>query len=319
MQLNNIFNEIGYKTVLKRVDLFEETMANASNTKEVDQEGNYDFGNYNEIIKEFIEGFKKQFSKEETSKMMNRLNSLKIMERWNKFDTTLYHIALGYYNSEKNTIMIERYQSEDFVEDTKQTLLHELFHMASTKKVGDLSVTGFEVPGEIGLAFNEGYTDLITKRTFSNDKGMNNNEFLAAGIENLIGKEELKHYFINADFNGLIKELSKYTTREEAIKLIYAMDRYDYFFYSPRLYRGIVQEIAKLNAEKLNKEYEEGFISKKEYEETYIKKVSEYKRFRYWDENARIIRNSDEIMLRDDYQISATYLSTSERPLTKKL
>ncbi|MBQ3307004.1 MAG: hypothetical protein IJG68_02295 [Bacilli bacterium] len=318
MQLNSIFNEIGYRTTLKRMDLFEKEMRNESITREK-EEINYNFGEYNDIIKEFVTGFKKEFSEEETNKMIHRLNSLSIKERWNDFNKTLYHIALGYYDSEKNTIMIEKYRGQDFVEDTKETLMHELFHMASTKKVGDYSVTGFEIPGEIGLTLNEGYTDLIAKRTFSNDKEMNINEFLVLGIENIVGKEELKQYFINADLKGLIKELSNYSSREEVIKLLYAMDHYDHVFYNPRLYRSIVQEIAKMNAEKLYHDYDSGLISKEEFDISYIKKVSEYKRFRYWDENARIISNNDEIMLKDDHQISATYMATNEKPLTKKL
>jgi hypothetical protein len=278
----------------------------------------YNFGTYNNTVEEFKRVFEENYTKEETKSMLQKLNCLNIKERWNHLDRSLEYIPLGYYNSEFNCIVLERYDDPDFDEDVNQTLLHELFHMASTKKIGDTLVTGLEIPGEIGFALNEGYTELLTKKYFSNKKVSDKNSFLAAGIESIVGSEKMQEFFINANFNGLVMELSKYSSREDVLKLIYAMDNYNGAIYNSKLYRNIVHEIARMNAVKLRESYDNQEITKEEFEEQYIKKVSEYRKYRLWNDDSQVIRSNNELFLSSDEVESDHYESTEDRPYIKK-
>lgn len=110
---------------------------------------------------------------------------------------------------------------------------HELFHVASNKIVGDVIYSGFyqwnkNTKTVIGLGLNEGYTELLQRRYFNKENGYSIQKLYIEQLEQIIDPLILKKAYFASDLNMIIKELEKYSKKEEIIKFINSLDIYTF-------------------------------------------------------------------------------------------
>ena len=151
-----------------------------------------------------------------------------------EFDNNLYaneyKKQIGVYILGNNMIKIDN--REDV--NQEQVLYHELFHIASTIKNKNTWYSGFEqndlrTLSTIGTGLNEGYTELLTSRYFETNpkSGYQYEIHIASKLEEIIGKEKMEKYYLNADLYHLVEDLCKYETKEDVIKFIKYFDLYE--------------------------------------------------------------------------------------------
>lgn len=174
---------------------------------------------YQSEIKKYINILLENLSFEDKKVLLYNLETLVI-----KKNKMLYfdNIA-GYYYPSKN--LIEYCKTE--------SLSHEVLHMASS--YSDLTTgtiyTGFlqsNCKNEIGRAINEGYTEILNYRLFngSTKTPYKRQIRVARLIELLLGdSEKLTHLYFNCNLEGLINEINKYSSSEEAFNLITELDK----------------------------------------------------------------------------------------------
>ena len=117
---------------------------------------------------------------------------------------------------------------EIYLDNNNATLYHELLHAASTDF--SYNVSGFNIYLEcgesLGRGLNEGYTELLNRRFFDKkSKSYIKLQKLAKLIELFYeNKDDMVTNYFNADIFGLIGELLKSMSLEEAIDIIVDMD-----------------------------------------------------------------------------------------------
>lgn len=255
------------------------------------------------IIRSFATIFQKNFTEEETYHMYYKLKFLRMRESQIRQIVGKY-ISLGNYNSTTNVITIVQLSHPKITKRLQEeTFYHELLHMASTVRTKDHYYVGFEIPGVLGRKLNEGYTEYLTRKYFTrgneyvqtNDIGV----IFAKGIENIIGEKKMQEFYFKGNINGLIEELSKTSSREDVIKLLFAMDRLDSKFKESEDKENIIKEITKMNKRKIEMDYEDGILSDEEYQIERIIKVDHYRVRNLWSEQTRIVDAGDSFYLED--------------------
>lgn len=124
--------------------------------------------------------------------------------------------------------ILESKDVEIYLDSNNSTLYHELLHAASSDFT--YNVSGFNIyleSGEsLGKGLNEGYTELLNKRFFDKkSKSYIRLQKLAELIELFYeNKEDMVTDYFNADIFGLVGELLKSMTLEEAIDIIVDID-----------------------------------------------------------------------------------------------
>ena len=170
---------------------------------------------YNKDIEEFKKVLKEKLPYVDLTYLERNLQDLVI----NEFPTL--GTPVGTYDSKNNIIgLIE--------DDESKSITHELLHLSSSIYSGKRVFCGFrqrENNFSFGICLNEAYTSILDKRNFKND----NESYLvfrplAQAIETIVGKENMEKMYFKADLNGLIHELSKYSSEDEIYKLIRNMD-----------------------------------------------------------------------------------------------
>lgn len=137
----------------------------------------------------------------------------------NKFETDITKIGFG-----------GLYIKKDNSQNIEETLYHELLHAASSRKKDGIYFIGFmQDPPTIGVAINEGYTELLNQRYFQKDKEdkyvMYHYEVAVVEIlELIIGKEKMTSLYFNNDLKGLVEELSKYQDIDKIKEFISNLD-----------------------------------------------------------------------------------------------
>lgn len=203
---------------------------------------------------------------------------------------------------------------------------HELLHMASTYKKGIVVLMGFAQSLSKGHWFgnglNEGYTERLNLKYLSkekDDKAFFEERFISEGIENIVGTKRMEELYFSADLKGLIEELSKYCSKEQATALIRKIDechdRYnvDEMRYS-RLAAQIRVEIANIYATKQKKLLDSKEITQEQYEDNIIKNGAFYVKgyrleklidgYGYRERNEKIgwsLSKSDYKKIKEDY------------------
>lgn len=139
------------------------------------------------------------------------------------------------YDVKKNKLSLFQKQFENTkLESDKDSIVnHELLHMSTARKDGNHYFCGFEQIDRkskclIGRGLNEGYTELINQRYFSTTTPVKggteiaylNEQWIAYGIEMLVGKEKMEELFFNGDLDGLLTEMSKYMSMEAANRIL---------------------------------------------------------------------------------------------------
>lgn len=120
---------------------------------------------------------------------------------------------MGTYNAMENTIYID----ENYIDILDEIIYHELFHMASTKVNGENCSIGF-FNGTLFTYFNEGYTEVLTKRYFG-DKSKAYPYMIEMPIvqlfEFIIGQDLMERLYSECNYLDMLMEFSKYTKKQE--------------------------------------------------------------------------------------------------------
>ena len=195
---------------------------------------------YNEVILRFKKILDNELSHYNNNGFYENIKSLYITEYQTEEDT-IYELeekptASAVYDEEKNDMAIFHFntpkiENHDTKEIEEDIATHELLHMSTTYKKGIITLCGFyqAIGGkhQIGVGLNEGYTEILNERYFSNlfpTASYINQKHLALGIEEIVGKETMEKLYFDANLAGLIDELSKYVSKEEAVTLIREID-----------------------------------------------------------------------------------------------
>ncbi len=145
---------------------------------------------------------------------LDRLSSLDII-----ISRDYYNEHTGKYYRDNNNLVVYLPISGEYEisPNFRETLYHELLHMASSYITKNKGVSGFlneiKVPFHrtaIGSILNEGYTEILTKRYFKcTDKEYYKKEvILASKIEEFIGREEMEHAYFEGDLNYIIERFN---------------------------------------------------------------------------------------------------------------
>ncbi len=135
-----------------------------------------------------------------------------------------------------------------YAEEIRESIFHELLHMASSWRKGYTYTCGFQQIGydeqeneltDIGAGLNEGYTQLLTERYFrylGDRVGVYKVPVrLASYVEVLVGREQMESLFFEGNLEGLIEALERYAPREEVVRLLKNIDYVYSSIYETRL------------------------------------------------------------------------------------
>ena len=186
---------------------------------------------YQEDIKEFYNILKNKIGSAAMINFYNNLEQLQIKE--NK------DIMRKHFNKVKNT---GSYSTNNVIELTnsysKSILFHELLHLSSScVREGDLFIGFNQITNtsDIGRGINEGYTELLNKKFFSNDANTSRYykylQNMALLLEKVIGENKLQSYYFNSDLLSLLENLSEYCGEEKAKEFIKDTDYIYRYFY----------------------------------------------------------------------------------------
>lgn len=244
--------------VLNKDNPFRLYKLNESPVKDLKAENN--IKNVNNEIKKYLDILLKENTNEQNKLILRNIESLKIKNKIGKNN--------AYYVPFNNTIYLNR--------NMKESLPHEIIHVASSYKTKDVIYCGFcqlTKKGNIGIGLNEGFTELFNKEIFK-EKGLSGYSLfevdVAKEIRKLLGKENVKTLYFNADLVGLSKCLLKYDTKENIVSFIKDLD----FINENFKYSNVIKEkmlniyltLYKWKVIKLNNLYKENKITKDEYE-----------------------------------------------------
>lgn len=149
-------------------------------------------------------------------KNINSLTVEKVEKIHNKY-------SIAYYNPYNNVITYKE-------ENVAQIIYHELLHLASSivnDKGTFLGISQLNENGLIGEGIDEGYTQVLAKRFFpETSDSYDFQTYVAAHIENIIGKNKMMKFYFKADLKSFINELTKYISLDEVNYLINGLDFY---------------------------------------------------------------------------------------------
>jgi hypothetical protein len=170
---------------------------------------------YRQELLDFIEVMRSNLNQKDLYNFYANADNIAVIQKPHKRKN-----VSAVYNTSKNIITLyEGYNKVDYA--------HEFFHVASTVQNDKHVISGFSYDN-VGIALNEGYTELLTSRYFNNNQE-NYNDYLdfkrmANVIENIVGKDKMQSLYLRADLKGLTIELSKYINSDKVALLITSMD-----------------------------------------------------------------------------------------------
>ena len=174
-------------------------------------------------IFEFKEILKNNFSHENVKNFCSNYKWLKIIvvNSFKDYD------CCGIYNYNRNILLVKNENIDD-------SMLHELFHLASSNLSLKYKRIGFLLnykDGSIGYGLNEGYTELLSRRySGGNSDYYIMEQIIAEHLETIVGQEKMKSFYLNSNLYGLINELKKYYTVDEIEKFLITLDIYTCYF-----------------------------------------------------------------------------------------
>ena len=230
--------------------------------------------NYRTFVFKFINKIESEFPKSYLKNFYHNIDDLDIRR-----SIILYpRNASAIYIADKNEIILQTSLLQKY---TEETLFHELFHMASTIYVNGIMYSGFSQMKnpfiKIGDGLTEGYTQLLTERycDCTDMKTYKEEVKIAAGLEKALGKETMQSLYFSANLPGLIKEIGKYSSEEEAIRFIMNIDfinKYksksttlnSHHIMTQKKYKDIYNLMFKIYTRKKKQELEEKLITEAE-------------------------------------------------------
>lgn len=237
----------------------------------------------------------------------NNINGMKIKNSGFIFSKLFGKNTMGGYISLTNTIYVKGKYST--------SIYHELFHLCSSIIANKIDYSGFSQHNvrrlkKIGNGINEGYTEILTRRYFSDMDGINSpfvypiERYFVYNLETIVGQKKMENLYFNANLPGLIDELKQYESVDKIINFIRGVDFLNIHmddgkitFWKNKL---IIKKMREINifliscyTKKTIKEFNEGLIDEKEFEEkvkTYISDVGECmwlgtKMFKFFEED----------------------------------
>lgn len=173
---------------------------------------------YIDDINKFIDVVVKNIDDNNLTCFYNNIKSL-CVKRVDNFDK---NTIVGTYDQKKNIIYLR----------DNYGIFHELFHMSSAYTTKKIEYSGFLQLYKnyfIGSGLNEGYTQLLTERYFSDvpgivDSGYTVEKLFMEDIEKIVGKDKLEELYFNVNLYGLVNELRKYSSDYQIMKFISDMD-----------------------------------------------------------------------------------------------
>lgn len=267
------------------------------------------FDKYNEIVIEFAKKLEDNFSHCNLSSFYNNMETAEIKDKIKDFKTLLqklkYKNANALYDTEKNRIQLIS------LDIFSSTLSHELLHLSSRKKIGEIILSGFEQKDvrnntTIGYYLNEGYTEYLNQKYFSKkDRNVYKYaQLFAQGIEMIVGAKKMEALYFDANLLGLIDELGKYCSKEEAIILVKKIDCFYELLLnnkeSTKIHEEILTMIANIHRTKLKQELTEGKITEAEHRKRKLLYCDEYEIGRVNSKNIEIEEYEEYFLIIDN-------------------
>lgn len=183
------------------------------------------FDKYDEIVNDFSRILETKLGHCNLSAFYKNMETAKIKDKIEDLaDLIIFKFRRinGGYDSYENKILLCK------LEQFKNTLRHELLHLASTKKKGSINFCGFWVKNlkVIGFYLNEGYTEYLNCKYFSSGlpEVYIKEVEIARRIERIVGSTKMEQLYFDANLLGLIEYLAEYSSKEEVINLIKKID-----------------------------------------------------------------------------------------------
>ena len=277
--ISKIFNTIPPSTRIKR-ERVKGTIIEI--TPEIIQ-GKYDvtkyinYGDFDEIFYMFYQILEDNFFQHNLAAFYTNLKSLKVKVRnYNIIDLIsiqlFQSLDVGSYNTNRNRLTVLNKKCDKI----SSIICHELLYMASTIESHNTTFVGFLQENKatkktLGIALNEGYTEYLNKKYFNStlETTYENEIAIAEKIEFIIGKDKMQELYFTANLNGLIEELSKYTTNENAISIIKDLDKImnskEKQDIKDQRYSEIRKKISKIYIEQQKQLLDEDKISEEEF------------------------------------------------------
>jgi len=233
---------------------------------------------YKDALKAFSKKMIETLPKSNLINFYNNINKLKISK---SIQPILIRAAADY---EPVTNEVQLGISAGILIDTN-VLFHELMHMASSIYKNGVTYTGFSQRthlgySSIGMGLTEGYTQLLTERIFGikplYEPYLKEME-ISQNVEKIIGKDKMQELFFNADLKGLVKELGKYSSEQEALAFIKKVDFITQYETRARIHsnyqtklveeanKDVYKYLLKIYKTKQEKYLKEGIINQKEF------------------------------------------------------
>ena len=173
-----------------------------------------------------------KFNEKDLNNFHYNIKNLKIRTKDNLdkiMNASVKNSVEGGYSPFNNKIVLKKDRRGNKV------LSHEMIHLASSAKKRKFSLpfTGFAqislLKPEIGLGLTEGYTEYLNNELFTSDNRKIDSAYLfeqvsAKAIEDIVGKDDMRSLYLNADLKGLYNKLSEYYTEKEIDTLIIGLD-----------------------------------------------------------------------------------------------
>lgn len=261
--------------------------------KEVEEDFNIDnylyFGKWNEMVEEFDKKFRENFSKEQYYNFKKNIRDVIIRKKRLKKKDLEKDGTRGIYNPRDNSIRVFAGSKEETFY-VKERLTHELMHMASRNDENNCGFHHIEMSKEkisLGKSLNEGYTEFLNAAYFTYDYEGHYytiEKIFASGIEKIVGKEQMRDFYFKGNLLGVIDSLAKYGSPNEAVNLIFDMDRLsieqDEEKYK-KLFEDIKDRISKIQSIKLKMELENDIIDVEEFEKRKFFDIDLYKKYNF--------------------------------------
>ena len=183
-------------------------------------------------------------------KITTDINELNIGKEYKPYikrfiNKTSIDFNFRYPNEKLETLKIKKHSNSDYLIrknkirlKKKKDIYHELFHVFTLYKMDSNHIfSGFNQYGllyDIANSFDEGYTDLLTNRYFDDEILYMIEANIVSKVELMLGKEKMRNMYTSNDLMGLIKFLSKHSSKQEAIGFITMMDKLDNYDYESK-------------------------------------------------------------------------------------
>ena len=228
--------------------------------------------NYNgrELVRPFMEELERKLGND-IRIARNNFSTLKV----EKSKEILKTGAVGTYTGSENIIK--------YVDNNASILGHEMLHMASYMydSVNDVHYHGFMQQKDktiIGTGLNEGYTELLNSRLFTNGKITSYPRLvrIVKLLEEFFPNPQVvSHYYFTCDLPAFLQNLRRYCTQEEIKEILYGLDRlyeYNHIPSSP-----VAIKLETQLATKLYSIYQRNFVAEPAKVEAFRKKAGENK------------------------------------------